>query len=206
LKRLRHLLWGASLLSLFLVTAWFGRAQILTSIAKVWIIDQIPEKADAIFLLGGGEQFRPDKAAQLYHAGVAPLILIPYQRPRTTDLLGLTPESPDLTRRTLIARGVPEKAILIIGVPVTSTWDEAQVATLWVQEHKARNIIVPTDMFHTRRAHWIFNRQLQPIGAQAHTTSALTGDYVPENWWHNEHGLLHFQNEVFKHLVYLWKY
>lgn len=202
----RFIFRAAAALLVLLACAWFARAHLLASLASLWIIDNPPAKADAIFVLGGGEQFRPLRAAELYHAGVAPNILIARQPQRTTDVLHITPAVEEMSRQILISKGIPESAIHLIGDSVTSTMDEALCAARWMKDHNAKALVLPTDMFHTRRTHWIFNRELNPIGAKAHTTTSLTGDYVPENWWHSEHGLLHFQNEVFKYLLYLWRY
>src|SRR6476469_7048467 len=62
---------GALLLALYSF-----RAPILTAIAKAYVVNEPIEKADAVVALGGGLQYRTFEAARIYHAGLAPKVLI----------------------------------------------------------------------------------------------------------------------------------
>jgi uncharacterized SAM-binding protein YcdF (DUF218 family) len=74
----------------FLLFVLFSAPPLLTGAAKAWMVNDPPVKADAIVVLGGGAQFRPFEAARLYHAGLAPAILVMNSELRATDRLGVT--------------------------------------------------------------------------------------------------------------------
>lgn len=187
---------------LLLTLAWFFRAPLLRGLAHAWVVDEPPGHADAIVILGGGEQYRATKAAELYHAGVAPLILIPQQLSRPTDALNITIPSHNVSMKMLIANGVPASAIELMEITVRTTKEEADAVNEWAIIHHAHDIVIPTDIWHTRRTHWIFQRVL---GDRTRTcVVAINPDeYTADNWWQNEQGLIFFEVEVSK-MIFYW--
>lgn len=157
-------------------------------------------------ILGGGLNTRPPAAAELYHAGWSKQILL--MQPKRTKIvkLGLERDYGLLTRELLQVENVPESAITIAEPEVTSTFDEAQALKIWVTEHQAKRLLVVTDLFHTRRARWILNRQLKETGVEVRMVAVPTLTYDASNWWQDEDGLIDFQNEVVKFAVYMWRY
>lgn len=191
---------GLASLAVLALLLFLFRAPLLRTAADLWIVDDGPTSADAIVVLGGGLQNRPFTAAKLYHQGRAPKVIIFDVKPSPTTKLGLTPTEQELTRRTLIAEGVPESAILAIGYQVASTRDEARAVRDWVTDHKPRVLIIPTDPFHTRRVHWLFHKTLKGSSATPIITIAPRPEYTAGNWWTTEEGLLDFQNELIKYI------
>ena len=205
-RRYRFLLLAAAILVLMAGTAWWQRTYVLSAIANLWIVNMNPEHADAIVILGGGEQYRSFKAAALYRDGMAPVILIPKINLLPTEELAITESSNDVNKRVLISQGVPETAIQLIGSgDVKNTRDEASKVAAWILEHHAHSVIVPTDAFHTRRCSWIFHRTLSPLGVQAYIV-CTPSSVNPSNWWTNEEGVIAFENEVCKMIYYWLKY
>lgn len=202
---LRRLLW-LCLVAALGVSAYVFRAPLCLAYADFWIVNQPAEKADAIFVLGGGLQFRPFVAADFYHAGLAPKILLSHARPSPTDELGLTTQEKDLMRKVLLAKRVPEQAIEAIGSNVTSTVEEALALRDWAVRHRARRILIPTDIAHSRRAKYIFDRQLRGTDVQTIVTAIEPREYQRVNWWRKEEGIIAFQNEMVKYALYLWRY
>lgn len=82
----RRVIWLLALCSL-LLAAWVFRAPLLRTSADLWIVNQSVTNADAIVVLGGGLQTRPFAAARLYHAGLAPRILLMNVQPEALRLL-----------------------------------------------------------------------------------------------------------------------
>lgn len=212
LKRLpcfRRLIFGCIMLlgtSLLLLTlAWYFRAPLLRSLIHAWIVDEPPEHADVIVILGGGEQYRATKAAELYRAGLAPLILIPQQPPRPTDVLNITVPTHSVNLQVLTAQGVPSSAIQLMETPVQNTKEEAEAVKVWAAKNHAQKILIPTDIWHTRRTHWIFQRTL---GDKADITVVAVNpdEYTYDNWWQNEQGLIFFEVEVSKMIFYWFNY
>jgi uncharacterized SAM-binding protein YcdF (DUF218 family) len=198
----KRLLLSLAFLALAALLLFLFRAPLLRTAADIWIIDEIPARADAILVLGGGVQNRPFAAAKLYHAGLAPKVLIFDVASSPTTKLGLTPPEQELTRKVLMAEGVPADAIIEIGHDVASTRDEALAVRVWVTTTKPRALLIPTDPFHTRRVHWLFRKNLQGTSATFIISVAPRAEYSADNWWTTEQGLIDFQNEIIKYAFY----
>ena len=178
----------------------------LRGAAKVWIVDDQLEKADAIVILGGGLESRPFEAARLYAKGLAPKILVLNVCSNKTDQMGITMPETELAIFLLLKSEVPEEAITVIGHGVTSTRDECIAVRHWAEENHPKRLIFPTEPFHTRRVKWFFRKVLRETGVQVRTTAVPTPEYGAKDWWQHERGLLAFQNELIKFGYYLVKY
>jgi uncharacterized SAM-binding protein YcdF (DUF218 family) len=201
-RRVRSLvLWSGSLAAL-LLSLYALRSPILHGAAALWIVTEPLVKADAIVVLGGGLEYRTFEAARLYHAGLAPKVLFMDVKLSPTAKLGITPNERELTRKVLLHEGVAETNLVVIGQSVASTFDEAIAVRNWLQTNHARRIIIPTDIFHTRRVRWLFRKQLRPAGAQVTVEAVSRPDYSARDWWQHEEGLIAFQNEVIKFAFY----
>jgi uncharacterized SAM-binding protein YcdF (DUF218 family) len=199
----RRLLWLAGFCFLFSAFCFVFRAPLLTGLATAWVINEPLHKADAIVILGGDLDSRPFGAAVLYKQGLAPRIIHLDVKFEPENLLGLGQSEPELTRQILVKNGVPESALTLIGHRVTNTWEEAEALRNWMQTNAVRNVIVATDLFHTRRARWLFKKELAPLHAQVQMASVVNPHYAISNWWQSEIGLVSFQNEWIK-LPYYW--
>lgn len=193
-------------LCLLLSVSWLFRAPLLTGLARAWVVDDKLEKADAIVVLGGGIEARPLEAASLYSRDVAPKVLVPSVRGRPGDKLGVTVSETEATRRILLTNHVPESAIVIVGTNSANTYDEAVAVRDWVRQTGAKSICVTTDMFHTRRACWMFRKALRGSGAEVRLRVSPRTEYELNNWWQDEQGVVAFQNEVLKFGYYLVRY
>ncbi len=180
---------------------------LLTTLHPLWlpwvawalIIDEPPQPADAIVVLGGGAGERDLMAARLYAAGFAPLIIT------TGDEIPL-PGLPDATWAGLSAielrqHGVPETHIVQIHNS-QSTCDDARL-TLAALPRGARRVILVTDPFHTRRATWLFQRgapdlQVAPVAAELDW-------FQPDGWWTDERSIIVVAQEYVKFAVTLVK-
>ncbi len=179
------------------------RAPLLNGVAKAWMINDPPVKADAIVVLGGGAQFRSFEAARLYHAGLAPAILLMNSELRATDSLGLTIPEVELVRRILLSNAVPAAAIQVAGTNLTSTFEEAMAARQWSLTSHATSLLIPTGPFHSRRVRWAFRKNLDD-GVRTTVTSIRPEEC--QGWWMDERALLDFQNELVKSALYRLKY
>jgi uncharacterized SAM-binding protein YcdF (DUF218 family) len=202
----RRLLGGSIALLVVLFVGYFFRAPLLIGMANLWVVNEPVARADAIIILGGGLENRPFAAAKLFHDGLAPKILYMDVKPGPTTELGITVPEKELTHRVLLSNNVPEAAMEAIGDGVTSTYDESRAVRAWVEKTGAKSLIIPTDLFHTRRARWLFHKELKGTGAEVRIVAVNTRQYDATNWWKNEQGLIAFQNEWIKSLYYHWKY
>ena len=164
----------------------------LPLIAYALIINQTPQHADAIVVLGGGSGDREVTGARLYAQGYAPLVIT------TGSTVGL-PGLPDMTYAELSAKelerlGVPASAI--IQLPASrSTCDDARLSLAALPSGAARLILV-TDPFHTRRAQWLFNRA--GLEVEVITVAAHPSWFDPAGWWQDDHGIIVVGQEYVK--------
>jgi uncharacterized SAM-binding protein YcdF (DUF218 family) len=178
------------------------RAPILRTAADVWIVNQPVRDADAAVILGGGRDYRPLAAAHLYEQGKVRWILITQSKPPPTVGMGVVPAEGEVVRRILLKKDVPEEAIAFIGRDVASTFDEAVALRAWVEESKSRSVLIPTDLFHTRRVRWVFRTVLEGTGVDVRVIAVEPPGYNATNWWQHHEGLITFQNEIIKYLYY----
>jgi uncharacterized SAM-binding protein YcdF (DUF218 family) len=106
---------------------------------KFLVVEQNPEKADVIVLLGGGGDYRPPRALKLYQEGLAPVIVISGKG----DAEGM--------RLWLENNNVPRPALRLENKSV-NTWQNAKLSVALLREMKARRAILVTSWFHSRRA------------------------------------------------------
>jgi len=175
-------------------------------VAQAWVVNDPPAQADVIVVLGGRPELRPFEAARLYRAGVAPRILYMDVKPNQATEMGLMPSEREITRRALVSNGVPETAMVAVGHDVASTYDETRAVRAWLATNSAKSILIATDLSHTRRARWVFHRELQGTGVQVRVHAIQPKEYGLTNWWLHEEGLVAFQNEFLKFAFYRLKY
>jgi uncharacterized SAM-binding protein YcdF (DUF218 family) len=186
--------------------AYAFRAPLLTDAAQAWVVNDPTAKADAIVILGGGLENRPFAAAKLFHDGVAPRILYMNVRLNPAEEMGITPAESDVTRRILLKQGVPEAAMTMIGSNVSSTFDESKAVHAWMEKNRVKSIVITTDLFHTRRVRWLFEKELKDNKANIHVVAVDARRYKISDWWKHEEGVIAFQNEFIKFLYYRIKY
>ncbi|MCX6921785.1 MAG: YdcF family protein [Verrucomicrobia bacterium] len=176
--------------------------------ANAWIVNEPLEKADAVVVLGGAVETRAFEAARLYREGFAPKVLLLDVKRNPAANLGLVPPESDVTRQLLLKHGVTNSDCLSVGQAVASTHDESCAVRAWVEATGAQRVIIPTDLFHTRRVRWVFRKALKGTGATVTVRAVPPTGYMysATNWWHCELGLITFQNEVLKYGYYRVKY
>jgi hypothetical protein len=180
---------------------WQMREAILTHVAAWWVVSDELTHADAIAVLGGDIDVRPFAAADLYKRGFASTILVANVQMSRAEELGI-PSHTELTREVLLKLGIPAMAIVGFGDNVSSTRDEAEAIRDWALASKSKRIIVPTEIFASRRVQWIFDRELSPIGVQVIVDVLPPPQYTLADWWRHRSGLIDFNNEVLKYLYY----
>jgi len=187
---------------LAIAIAWMARAAILRDVAELWVVSDPLDRADAIVVLGGRIDVRPFAAADLYRRGLAPRVLISNLPRDLLQTMQLWPGQTELTRRLLLKLGVPAEAIVEFGDGVSSTYEEARAILDWTKSSGARAVIIPTDPFPTRRVRWTFQHEAASTGVRVIVHPIQLRAYSVDDWWHDERGLIDFQNEVIKFFYY----
>jgi len=152
-------------------------------------------------LLLGDDNFYADRAtraAELFRKGAAPIIVASGRRLRPSA--GIV----ELEEHDLIERGVPRERILRFPQDADSTLEEAAALAQFSVDHHFRSVIVVTSNYHTRRARYIFEKEL-PKRIAVSVASAHDGDFDPEHWWEHRKSQKLFLQEWEAMLVALWE-
>lgn len=190
-------------LALAILAGVFHRP-ILVAFAYGFRVDD-PAPGGAIVMLLGGSSHRPEKAAELYRAGMAPVILLCTEKRDPIWPAGLEPS--DLMKQYMVRRGVPESAVEILPGEIGSTREEAARVGEYLGRHPdVRRITVVTTAFHTRRARRVFRRVLGGRGVDVRSAAATDPAFDETNWYLTEDGLILYLNESVKTVYYWLKY
>jgi uncharacterized SAM-binding protein YcdF (DUF218 family) len=203
---IRRLAWLLACGCVLLLGGYLFRAPLLTGLADAWVVNDPVSKADAIVILGGGLENRPFAAAKLFRDGVAPHVLYMDVRLSPTEEMGITLSEREQTRRILLSNNVPETALTMIGANVASTYDESKAVRAWIETSGVKTILIATDLFHTRRARWVFDKELRGTKTVIHVVAIDPLRYRINDWWQHEEGVIAFQNEIVKYIYYRFKY
>ena len=88
----------------------------------------------------------------------------------------------------------------------TSTFDEAEDALSYATKKKWKRIIIVTDEFHTRRAHYAFEKIFANSGIGVEVAGSSNEVYAIDNWWKSDRGIMAYFGETIKFPVYwLWE-
>jgi uncharacterized SAM-binding protein YcdF (DUF218 family) len=172
-----------------LIGAWTGREWLLRSAADQWIVSDPLGPADAVAVFGGGVTDRPFAAAQYYRQGWVPKILV---------------DEPD-SKAVLLKLGTPESAIQTFGHALGNTHEEALALRAWAERHNLHSIIVPTEIFSTRRVHWMLHRVF-PADFVIRVAALDPSVYNRADWWKDDNGISDFKIEFLKYLYYIVRY
>jgi uncharacterized SAM-binding protein YcdF (DUF218 family) len=207
----RHPCWRGAAIALAIVIvaallSWAWHGTLLRGMARWWVVSDSPGHSDAIAVLGGGLEVRPIAAAALYKSGFAGEVLVSSVMAGPAEKEGLLPTESELNRAILVRLGVPPEAISYFGKNLTSTYGEARAPASWAKANGAKSVIIPTELFPSRRVQWIFARELGPEGARAIVIAEPSPRYTIDDWWRADVGIVAFQNEVLKYLYYRVRY
>lgn len=202
---LRYILYTTVALLLVLLsfcTVKYGHPFIAAS-ALLRIDEKIPESADAIVVLGGGRNYRIDKALELYRSGISSVLAL------TGDVIHLPGYEfswPGILKKYSISKGVPERSVVCLE-GCKSTRDDARITLNWCRKKSIKSIIVVTSEIHSLRSSMVFDRMASDTNTliNIYFVHAEDGEYSINNWWQNERGLIDTVNEWLKLLWYFLK-
>lgn len=183
-------------------------------LANLLIVQKPLDRADAIWVLGGSSTYleRNQKAAELYKQGVAPKIFVV-----NDGVLGGWNKTEqrnipfdELSRRELIAQGVPVEAIEILPKLVEGTKDEADLFIETAQKRNLKSVLLVTSAYHSRRAFWTFQAFVQKnnLNIEIGLQSPPTGEQTPPpfTWWLSPKGWRVVGQEFVKIIYYRLNY
>ncbi len=153
------------------------------------VSDPLPSRADAIVILAGSVPDRVLEAADLYHMGAAPRVVVTRERLHRGDAAlrarGVRlPEGDELTVTALERLGVPPAAIVRLERRAASTEGESATIARWACSHHLAHLVVVTSRFHARRARLILAQSLGPrVALTLHPTRYDA--FSARHWWRN---------------------
>lgn len=158
-------------------------------------------RADVIVVLGGGGPERLMQGIELYKQGLAPQLWVTGDMP-FSQMTNFT--EGELAQRFAIEQGVPFGSIRLLAT--TSTWKDGQEIAAALQRMGARQVLVVTSWYHSRRAVCVLKRHLAGTQIVVFYHAPPIHTAGPEYWWQQEEGLVNVINEWFKFGLYWAKY
>ncbi len=185
----------------------------LCAVGELLVSAELPAVSDAIVVLNTGVEYFPRliEAANLYHKGLAEIIVINGNR-KTNTLRQLEAKGfknccqwDEDRLRILELQGIPrEKVISISAEDVYDTVGEAAAVGNVLLNSGMKKIILTTSKSHTRRAGHIwqtaFDNQLL-----IYTVAARTDPYDPQGWWRSGRQIRWVLSEYGAWIYYYWK-
>ncbi len=181
--------------------AWVAAESLIVTV-------ELPQ-ADALAVLAGSATYveRVRRAAELFHAGQAPIIIL------TNDGLAggwsvAEQRNPLFVERAMAElrrAGVPAERIEVVPQPVSSTYDEAVRLREYAAARGLRSLLVVTSAYQSRRARWTFGRVFRGSGVVLGVAVARPGEQSPSaaTWWLHGLGWRFVPGEYVK-LSYYW--
>lgn len=185
---------------------WIFRIQILKGVGNYLDASEQAVAAQRIFVLGGGNYDRGFKAARLWHQGYAPKIICTGSNVSgTVKSLGFSYSEAELTKMRILSLDVDSSLVSALSMG-TSTMDESDLILDYCLLNEWDQIIIVSDVFHTKRIRNVFKRKFKNAGINTVIVGAPSSRYNESEWWKEEAGLIMVNNEYVKHLYYWWYY
>lgn len=191
---------GLLFLAALVVGLFFARFALMAAAGRWLVVSDALEPANAIIQLSGDnvQADRAARAAQLYKAGWAPIVVASGSQIRSYL------SEADLEQHDLEADGVPAKAIIPFKQKDLYTLQEARDLLQLCRERNWHKIIVVTSNFHTRRSRYIF-RHVFPSSIQVRVTPAADPGFQPDGWWKTRLGIKTLAHEYVGLCVAFWE-
>lgn len=178
----------------------------IKDVTEFIFISSEPEPSDVIFLPGGSDPALPERAAELYKAGYAPLLIASgrygkvlghFKGPtREAEIYGADYETEaDFYRAVLTANGVPEDAVLCED-QAEFTYQNAQFSKRLLDEAgiKVKTAILVCKAFHARRAYTYYQNAFPDV--EISVTAVPGKDITKEGWYKTEAGRRNVAGEL----------
>jgi hypothetical protein len=153
-----------------------GVSVILAAKAGNFLIVDAPRPSDAILVLAGETDRRPQRALQLLSQGYGKRIVL--NVPTNAKLYKFT--QIELAQKYI--QDLPQAASLsICPIDGLSTKDESKDAEKCLQREGAKSVLIVTSDFHTRRALEVFRREFP--GREYSVAAARNDEGFGSRWW-----------------------
>ncbi|MDX9755084.1 MAG: YdcF family protein [bacterium] len=180
-------------------------APLLRGMGAFLVYESHLQPCQVIFVLGGSEGERLEKAITLYREGYGQrlLLAVPATVSPEAPYRDLLAEEIGITQGILAYREIPPEVVRWSPRPLYSTSEELQFLKAWAETEQVHSAIIVTGWFQSRRAYWSAARVLEPISTVC-VVPAPGMDYPAGSWWKSMEGVIDVENEYLKNLVYLF--
>jgi len=142
-----------------------------------------PVKADLIVVLSPNTKARALGARDLYTRGFARKILLIPEPPdplhirQELEKLGIKKPPHSGAQQILMASGVPISAIDQLPIHAGNTKGEVRLVGAYAAEHRVKSILLVTSPISSRRACWLFKRNLPSLRISCQPTAYEQNEY-----------------------------
>jgi hypothetical protein len=148
----------------------------LAAKAGSFLVIDSPRRSDAILVLAGETDRRPQRALELLYEGYGRRVVLDV--PNNAKLYEFT----EIQLAQKYIQDLPQAAsISICAIDGLSTKDEAKEAERCLQQEDAKSVLIVTSDFHTRRALEIFRREFP--GVEFSVAAARNDEGFGTRWW-----------------------
>lgn len=203
--------WNARIVVTLLSLIFLSWILIAWIAARALIVKADLGSADAIVVLSGSSTYieRTHKAAELFHQGRAPLIILTDDNTRGgwSSPLQTNPYFVERARDELIKQGVPADKIRMIDLTASGTHHEALTIKEYAVAHHLRSLLVVTSVYHSRRALRSLRQSFAGTAILVGLEPAV-GIETPSSafWWLRVEGWRSVAGEYVKLIYYLFVY
>jgi uncharacterized SAM-binding protein YcdF (DUF218 family) len=184
----RHPLFFAVLLVVaLLAVAAIAHRPLLRAAGHALVVSDRPGRSDAIVVVAGGTPTRESRAAELYRAGVAPLVVVSRQslpgRVQMLIAMGVRPLDYQGEAVAVLQKfGVPRAAIVTLDQPVEITETELRGVVAAAKARGWHRLTLVTNASHSRRVRLIWSRL---AAGAAKASIAVVDDECSarDDWW-----------------------
>jgi hypothetical protein len=155
-----------------------GAFALLASRSAAFLVVDRPERADAILVLDGENDRRPERAMELFRQGYAPKVVL--NLAAGWRIYGISVME---VARQAIQSLPPTEASAVSLCPITglSTKDEAKQAAACLRKLGARSALIVTSDYHTRRALDVLRREVPDL--RFSVAAAHDPEQFGTAWW-----------------------
>ena len=185
---------------------WLARHPVLRGIGRFLIREDPPARADALYVLGGASLDRGREAARMVRAGWCGHAWFTGSNTATAlEAVGIAMRESEVGLEAARRAGLPPGtgSVLRYG---TSTAEEADVILAHAHHAGHDTVMVLSSRFHLRRVYMVFERHPRKAGVTVLLHGAPSTQFMEEEWWRDEDGLVMLTNEYLKLLYYAWRY
>jgi len=169
------------LIFLGLLVAAVANPWTLAWIARQYVVADDLDSADAVVPLRGSpdeERLRLEEAARLVREGVAPVLLVSADgRPFYGQPI------PKIVEGFLESQQFPTDKLRFCENTADNTAEEARALLLCLRAMDARQVIIVTSEYHTRRTRFIFRHTFASSGIQVKVHPLYNPKYWNPRWW-----------------------